>query len=230
MGKFNCCVPKCTNNWRNSPNLPFHSLPKDPMVPAEYNRLIRNETLRVCSQNTKICGGHFVGGERACRTELPSIFPWSKTVKKRREIGKHDPPDKTRQQPTNVEASEPLDLGNNEIDDQRSGGSLSESPSDESMVEQLECRIGEVERENNIQPQDNSETEGLRLKLASIQKELDECKSNYNSVKKELERLQYKFEEEPKFDICQYKDSDEDVQFFTGFPNYASLLLCFDIL
>ena len=29
MGKFNFCVPGCTNNWRNSPGLKFHTIPSD---------------------------------------------------------------------------------------------------------------------------------------------------------------------------------------------------------
>ena len=94
MGKFNCCVPNCANNWRNSPELKFHSLPRDPKVFAQYVRLIRNGNLQEFSvtDNTKICGKHFPNGERVCRTQLPTIFPWSKPVKRRRDIIKYDLP------------------------------------------------------------------------------------------------------------------------------------------
>ena len=34
----------------------------------------------------------------------------------------------------------------------------------------------------------------------------------------------------PKFDIEDYKSSDEDISFYTGFPNYDTLILCFDLL
>ena len=34
----------------------------------------------------------------------------------------------------------------------------------------------------------------------------------------------------PKFEIDNYKGSDEDISFYTGFPNYDTLLLCFDLL
>ena len=29
MGKFSCCVPGRTNNWRNSPNMKFHTSPTE---------------------------------------------------------------------------------------------------------------------------------------------------------------------------------------------------------
>ena len=32
MGKFSCCVPECTNNWRNLPNMKFHTLASEPKV------------------------------------------------------------------------------------------------------------------------------------------------------------------------------------------------------
>ena len=80
--------------WRNSPELKFHSLPRDPKVFAQYVRLIRNGNLKEFSitDNTKICGKHFPNGERVCRTQLPTIFPWSKPVKRRRDIIKYDLP------------------------------------------------------------------------------------------------------------------------------------------
>ena len=85
MGKFNCCVPITGEILQNS-------LPRDPKVFAEYNRLIRNDNLKEFSVtvSNKICGKHFPEGERVCRTQLPTIFPWSKPVKRRREIIKYE--------------------------------------------------------------------------------------------------------------------------------------------
>ena len=48
-----------------------------------YEKLIRNENLKLNAQHTRICGDHFPDGERMCRTQLPSIFPWTATPKKR---------------------------------------------------------------------------------------------------------------------------------------------------
>ena len=41
MGKFSCCVPGCTNNWSNSPEKKFHTLPSDAKVRRLYEKLIR---------------------------------------------------------------------------------------------------------------------------------------------------------------------------------------------
>ena len=65
MGKWNCCVPGCTNNWRNSPDVTAHRIPADAELRKEYDRLIRNDNLKISSSSTRICGAHFPGGERA---------------------------------------------------------------------------------------------------------------------------------------------------------------------
>ena len=92
MGIFSCCVPGCTNNWRNSPGKKFHTLPSDAKVRRLYEKLIRNENLKVDAQHTRICGDHFPDGERMCRTQLPAIFPWTAAPQKRRVIEKHEVP------------------------------------------------------------------------------------------------------------------------------------------
>ena len=50
----------------------FHTLPSDVKVRRLYEKL---ENLN--AQHTRICGDHFPDGERMCRTQLPSIFPWT---------------------------------------------------------------------------------------------------------------------------------------------------------
>ena len=92
VGKFSCCVPGCTDNWRNSPEKKFHTLPSDAKVRRLYEKLIGNENLKLNAQHTRICGDHFPDGERMCRTQLPSIFPWTATAEKRRVIEKHEVP------------------------------------------------------------------------------------------------------------------------------------------
>ena len=106
MGKFSCCVPGCTNNWRNSPEKKFHTLPSDAKVRRSYEKLIRNENLKLNAHHTRICGDHFPDGERMCRTQLPSIFPWTATPKKRRVIEKHEVPSTTKKIRKGLEACE----------------------------------------------------------------------------------------------------------------------------
>ena len=54
-----------------------------------YRRLMRNETIKEFSPNTRKCLLHFPGSERMLRTQLPSIFPRIEPSKTRREIVKN---------------------------------------------------------------------------------------------------------------------------------------------
>ena len=80
----NCCVPGCTNNFRNNPALKYYRIPKEMWLRRQYKILIRNTTLKLNSDNTRICAHHFEGGNKRSRHDLPSIFPWSKAVSNRR--------------------------------------------------------------------------------------------------------------------------------------------------
>ena len=44
----------------------FHTLPSDAKVRRLYEKLIRNENLKLNAQHTRICGDHFPDGERMC--------------------------------------------------------------------------------------------------------------------------------------------------------------------
>ena len=79
-----CCVPFCTNNFRNSSGLTFYRIPKEKSIRREYVRLIRNENLKLESNSTRVCSAHWSGGKKLSRTHLPSIFPWSKEKTERR--------------------------------------------------------------------------------------------------------------------------------------------------
>ena len=63
-------------------------------------------------------------------------------------------------------------------------------------------------------------------------KELRDLKDEIATLKKEIESLRKSISEantKPKFDVFDYKHS-EDISFYTGFPNFDTLLLCFDFL
>jgi len=58
---------------------------------------------------------------------------------------------------------------------------------------------------------------------------LEDLQTRINQFEKEICDLQDKLEN-ARFDIDQFKDSRKDIAFFTGFADYETLLLCFDIL
>ena len=81
---YNCCIPGCTNSFRNAPDLHYYRLPKDEKQRKIYEHLLRNKTQK--SECTRVCSTHFEGGEKLSRNHLPSIFPWTKEASKRREL------------------------------------------------------------------------------------------------------------------------------------------------
>ena len=61
-------------------------------------------------------------------------------------------------------------------------------------------------------------------------KEIDEKNKKLNELLKELSKLKFRCENEPSFDIEKHKHCEEDIAFYTGLPNYDSLLLCYEML
>ena len=45
-----------------------------------------------------------------------------------------------------------------------------------------------------------------------------------------LNSLFHELNSKPKFELSDHKDKDHDIAFYTGFPNYDTLLLCYDLL
>ena len=66
---------------------------------------------------------------------------------------------------------------------------------------------------------DDNKVKELQSEILGLQKELLELKRTI-----QIDNTK------PKFDIDNYKHSDEDISFFTGFPNYDTMLLCFSLL
>ncbi|PFX15140.1 THAP domain-containing protein 11 [Stylophora pistillata] len=218
MGKFSCCVPGCTNNWRNSPKKKFHTLPSDTKVRRLYEKLIRNENLKLNAQHTRICGDHFPDGERMCRTQLPSIFPWTATPEKRRVIEKHEVPSTTKKIRKGLEACElrSEDVFAEEIENNVSDNEVPVSENIDFVV----CI------DQACQTEDFRDLEDLKAKIETLNKEIEALNKENEDLKKNIRETNSK----PKFDIEDYKSSDEDISFYTGFPNYDTLILCFDLL
>ena len=88
----NCCVPGCLNNFRKGSGLQYYRIQKDMHLRKQYVLLIRNKTLKLESDNTRICSQHFEGGQKLHRQHLQSIFPWTKSKETRRELKRLEVP------------------------------------------------------------------------------------------------------------------------------------------
>ena len=75
-----------------------------------------------------------------------------------------------------------------------------------------------------------------------MQEEIDRLKTEVSKLeqaeeiqKLQNDRLQMQEEidilkKEPQFDIDEFKDNDADIAFYTGFQNYDTMMLCFNVL
>ncbi|KAJ8307895.1 hypothetical protein KUTeg_014542, partial [Tegillarca granosa] len=95
--KQHCCVPLCTFDARNNPNLNFHHIPKDPDVRKQWIIKIRRDegTHFKITPSTVVCSKHFKPEDYKSWTPvrkvlnknaIPSIFDWSKEGNPRRAL------------------------------------------------------------------------------------------------------------------------------------------------
>ena len=83
-------MPGCTNSFRSKPHLQYYRIPRTEKLRKTYQVLLRNETLKLLSYQTRVCSEHFEGGQKLGRQHLPSLFPWTKRAQQRRQIIKHE--------------------------------------------------------------------------------------------------------------------------------------------
>ncbi|XP_028517254.1 uncharacterized protein LOC114574157 [Exaiptasia diaphana] len=74
-------------------------------------------------------------------------------------------------------------------------------------------------KDQSIQTDDYDELQSLKDKISALTAKIHCLEAQMNDLNSK-----------PKFEISDHKDSDEDIVFYTGFPNYETLELCFDLL
>ena len=87
---FNYYVLGCINSLTSKPHLQYYRIPRTEKLRKTYQVLLRNETLKLHSCQTRVCSEHFEGGQKLSRQHLPSLFPWTKRAEQRRQIIKHE--------------------------------------------------------------------------------------------------------------------------------------------
>ena len=208
-----CCVPLCTNNFRNSFGLTFYRIPKDESIRREYVRLLRNDNLKIESDSTRVCSAHWTGGSKLSRTHLPSIFPWSKKEKERRILSRTEATANTASKKRKV------DVGSStEIDE----GTLIEIDHEESIPASF-CDAA-TQTEMTVEMLDRMEAE-----LKEMREEKERLARERDELSRDLKRLQHVTKNQ-RFDIVKFKDSPEDVEFYTGLPHWDALMLLYDLV
>ena len=233
---FNCCVPECTNNFRNKPDLHYYRIPKSESARKYYKIALRNETLKLDSNQTRICSVHFEGGEKLSRNHLPTIFPWTRQSKPRREITKHELVPKKKKVRTST----------NNIDESLTKSV--ESPvttQAQTKINSLEVtqnssypREGQPEEiQQNVCVNEHSQTdtdlasfEEVLRKLCQLEEENTELRENCEQLTKENKRLNSELRKSAVFDIGKYKDNPDDIAFYTGLSDYEMFIMCFNLV
>ena len=228
--KVNCCVPNCLNNFRNNQCLQYYRIPKDPTIRKEYVRLLRNDSLKLESDNTRICSQHFEGGKKRDREHLPSLFPWTTEKLRRRELKRvnfdqvYESRKKSRVEHSSEDRADRDQLIRDEqilcSKDQSIKTPYSDVGSQtEAFSEKNKVDFGTQTEAFPEEPQVNSYEDKICKMEAEIQK-----------LTIELAAVKRKLENHVRFDIERFKEKPQDIAFFTGFSDYETLMLCFDIV
>ena len=228
MPHYNCCVPGCTNSFRNASHLHFYRLPKDEFTRKQYKVILKNDSLKLDSTNTRICSDHFEGGEKLSRAHLPTIFPWKKAESTRRQLKRvisfeenlaiQEAKKKKREEKKDMaQASVTVEHENNRETQTSLTGLEIETMLKE--LQKLKKDISELTNEKNQLLEKNAKLSEENANLLEANLKLEQ----------ETKRLRHSLENF-RFDIEKYKDNAEDIAFYTGLPDYNALLICFDMV
>ena len=226
---YNCCVPGCQNNFRNAPTLHYYRIPKDKDLRKTYKVILKNETLKVESENTRVCCEHFEGGEK-CRSHLPSVFPWTKDKKQRRELKRHavetfrEPKSKRKEEECYSTAPACLDKD--------ADGLVTDVP--------LTPEVTNIDQKAQYDTQ-GCQTDLTRQWIDNLMKELENLRKENKELKEKGEQsireikhldtqMSMNIKKTAVFNIEKYKDNPDDIAFYTGFPDYEAFMLCYNIV
>ncbi|CAH3136696.1 unnamed protein product, partial [Pocillopora meandrina] len=203
MPHYNCCVPGCTNSFRNASHLHFYRLPKDEFTRKQYKVILKNDSLKLDSTNTRICSDHFEGGEKLSRAHLPTIFPWKKAESTRRQLKRV------------ISFEEKIW----QFRKQKRRRGRKRKTWHKHHCKKLKKDISELTNEKNQLLEKNAKLSEENANLLEANLKLEQ----------ETKRLRHSLENF-RFDIEKYKDNAEDIAFYTGLPDYNALLICFDMV
>ena len=234
---FNCCVPGCTNNFRKRSDLQYYRIPKCENLRKKYKILLKNESFKLGSSQTRICSEHFEGGSKLSRHHLPSVFPWTKHSTPRRDITKHTYVPRTKEKKdegssnlsTEVLHADTIALDTSTTNSQH----LSNQESNEvGYLENIEnvtmdepCVTTDTQTEVNLQS-----FEDILKELNYLREESKQLREKCNEFAEQNKTLRTTLSKNAVFDIEKYKNNSEDIAFYTGFPDYELFKLCYNLV
>ena len=212
----NCCVPNCTKKLyrtENGKKISYFKFPDDVNPKKRWLHAIRRDEGKefTVNQNTKICSRHFkpddfvksIGGQRIYVREgvVPSRFSWSQSSPLKRR------PPKRRMFSSNADTE--LLVSQTTSSTETNADNYTSSAAGSSPDHDVQ---------NDTDTQRNT-TEDLR----EILEKLKSLELENASLKAEIEVLKrQKGLADSRVFQCRNFTSDEDIAFYTGFPNFAT--------
>jgi len=241
---LHCCVPQCTKKgYRTATGdkISYFGFPKCDDLKSKWILAIRRDPgidFRITDQLTKVCPRHFkqkdfkksFNGRKILLKDgvVPSTFPWTVSPRKRKAPAVRIPPipkAKAKEDGDEVEIHEPStsksledelqelkELNSNLQDNiKHLGRELNEVKAEK---ERLESKISDLI--SQLETEKQASLESIFL--------LDQAKAESEKQMEENEAIKARI-----FDLENLK-SDENIAFYTGFPNYETLKAMFTFL
>ena len=205
--KSSCCVPQCTVPGyviEDGKKITFHSLPKNEKLLSEWIVKIKRDigTKFIITKYTKICSRHFTNSDF-------SVTAKSKRVLKRNAIPSVFPWNK----PTQFRRV----LQRGVVEDR---------------CIQMDVNVQTPEAENSVTKEQELTERNLQLEAElEVQKKAAEFFQKQRDQMKVIIQKQAKVKQEKNtFSLEQFRQSDADICFYTGFPTYNALMQCLYLL
>lgn len=222
-----CCVPKCTQRGyktKNGEPVSFYNFPNAPLKRKQWIHAIRREegkSFRI-TEKTKVCSLHFKstdlkrslsGRRNLLKNAVPSKFQWKSSPKKRKAPTERVPlaPQSSKTTTQQAEIETFTDIYHDDSVD---------------FVEEYSVTV--VNEELNVALNRAKE---LELQLQQLQKRVETLENENQSLKDKMAALTSKNSamSSKLFHFDRFT-RDEDVSFYTGFPNRDTLFAIFEFL
>ncbi|XP_040068988.1 uncharacterized protein LOC115313765 [Ixodes scapularis] len=240
-----CCVPLCTQNGyvdESAKKVSFHRFPKLEEVYRKWIIAIKRDegTSFKVSKATKVCSRHFVesdfvrnvanGHRLLYEHAVPSVFSFKKP-----QVVRKPPKQRTSTVP---QATQPeADLLQPEADLQQSEDTTTapELPDEDPGASPvpMEPPVCTCSLEPELELRRVAERK-LHSEIELLRNELKETKAEVYRLKAELQRAlancKVLEEKNVPFSIEKFQESDEDIQFYTGLPNYGTFIAFLELI
>ena len=219
-----CIVPMCTNN-SNMSELSFYRLPlHDQNLLQRWIVNIRRENIRI-NEYSRVCSDHFEGGKKKGKDAVPTIFEWTKEI-----ISRAPPKQRDSIAPPRTFHSIGITTfipSENHVSTCTKELVTNTSEDKEVLVKPAIVSAGyNTEIRTFCDASTNTIIIEPQVADASTQTELTVSYSDASMMTDNKDDEQVV----SPFSIEQIKDDDKMIRFYTGFPSFQLLMICFKFL